>query len=85
MKLNGKSWILDSSPPLMGIVVENFSSHKPYKNGNKSLISRMLRAFDKSPKPEPERIWHTKLKNRWLEAFVSEHNATLSRLRSEKP
>ncbi len=80
-----KEYTLNSSPPLMGIAVENFSSHKPAKTGNTNLIRQLLRVFDKSQKPEPERIWHTKLKNRWLEAFVREHNATLSRLRSEKP
>ncbi len=80
-----KEYILDSETPSMGIPVENFHSHKPVKTGNTSLISCVLRVFDTSPKPEPERIWHTKLKNRWLEAFVREHNATLSRLRSEKP
>lgn len=80
-----KEYILDSSLPLMGIAVENFSSHKPNKTGTADFISRVLRMFAKSQKPEPERIWHTELKNRWLEAFVREHNATLSRLRSEKP
>ena len=79
-----KEYILDSATPSMGIPVENFHSHKPVKTGNTSLISWLQRVFDTSPKPEPERIWHTKLKNRWLEAFVREHNATLSRLRSEK-
>jgi len=80
-----KEYILDSSPPLMGIAVENFHSHKPVKNGSITFLDLVLRVFNKSPKPEPERTWHTELKNRWLEAFVREHNATLSRLRSEKP
>lgn len=76
-----KEYILDSSPPLMGIAVENFGSHKPVKTGNTNLLSWVRRVFDKSH--EPERPWHIDLKNRWLEAFVREHNATLSRLRSE--
>jgi hypothetical protein len=81
-----KEYILDSAPATMGIAVEKFSSHKPNKTGTTNFISRALRrVFDKSYKPEPERIWHAELKNRWLAAYVREHNATLSRLRSEKP
>jgi hypothetical protein len=80
-----KEYTLDSSPPLMGIAVENFYSYKQATIGNTDLIRLLMRVFDKSQKPEPERIWHTELKNRWLEAFVREHNATLSRLRSDKP
>ena len=79
-----KEYILDSASPSMGIPVENFSSYKP-RTGNTNFIRKLLLVFDKSQKQEPERIWHTKLKNRWLEAFVREHNATLSRLRSEGP
>ena len=82
-----KEYILDSEPPSMGIAVENFYSHRPDKTGYANSISRALRVFDinKSQESEPERIWHTELKNRWLEAFVREHNATLSRLRAENP
>jgi hypothetical protein len=80
-----REYLLDSTTPSMGLPVENFYSHKPMNKGNTNLLRRVLRVFDTSPKPEPERIWHTKLKNRWLEEYVKEHNATLTRLRSEKP
>ena len=80
---NPKEYVLDSASPSMGIAIENFYSHKPDKTGNTDSLSWVRRVFDKSH--EPERLWHIELKNRWLEAFVREHNATLSRLRSEKP
>ena len=80
-----KEYVLDSEPPKMGIAVENFYSHKLAKKGEPSFDSLMRLLFDKSQKPEPERIWHTKLKNRWLEAFVREHNAAISRLRAKDP
>lgn len=82
-----KEYILNSDPPSMGIAVENFYSHEPRETWNTNMISRALRVFyiNKSQKPEPERIWHTKLKNRWLEAFVKEHNATIYRLIEENP
>ena len=57
-----KEYILDSAPPAKGIAVENFYSHKPDKTANTNLISRVLRVFDKSRKPERiKRIWHTGL------------------------
>ncbi len=80
-----KEYVLDSQPPQMGIAVENFYSHKLTKKGDTGFDSLMRLLSDKSPKTEPERIWHTKLKNRWLEAFVKEHNATILRLRAEDP
>ena len=67
-----KEYVLDSEPPKMGIAVENFYSHKLAKKGEPSFDSLM-------------RLWHTKLKNRWLEAFVREHNAAISRLRAKDP
>ncbi len=85
--LNGRSkeYLLDSSIPSMGLPVENFYSHKPARTGNSSLLRWLQQVFGKSKKTEPERIWHINLKNRWLEEFVKEHNATLLRLRSENP
>ena len=80
-----REYVLDSRPPQMSIAVANFYSHKLSKKGDTSFDRLMRLLFDKSQKAESERIWHTKLKNRWLEAFVKEHNATISRLRAADP
>jgi len=80
---NPKEYILDSASPSMGIAVENFYSHKPEKARNIDMFDLMYRLFNKTK--EPQRPWHMALQNRWLEAFVKEHNATISRLLTETP
>jgi hypothetical protein len=82
---NPKEYVLDTSSPTMGIAVENFHSHTPTQAGSTDLLWRIQRMFTKSQKREPEQIWHVNLKNRGLEAFVTEHNDMLSRLIERDP
>jgi len=78
-----KEYVLDSATPSMGIVVENFYSHKPKKTRNVNILDSLYLAI--TDPQEVQRPWHVELQNRWLEAFIREHNTTISRLLKETP
>ncbi len=87
LKGEPREYLFGSASPTMGIAVENLGFIKlPNKTRITDTIWQLtLRVFDKSYKPEPERLWQVNLLNRATEARAMEHNAMLTSLRSEKP